>query len=883
MPRSVLPPGFNAAALVAALSTGSVSACDALCRTCDLSVLPPEADAIAHGHHASALALAANGAVAALRGVLLAAEGEGHQRLIKSSLEAIRAVLNSGFIASVGRGDPGAQAVMSVAVGELYPPDGSGCALLLRIVEKNPSREVAFAAFRIARLTHMRLGWTAALAPCTEPAALEALLILGGSFIDPRCASDAALLMGTACLPASCAPRRMSPSCEMLWPLQFIITALACNRSMVASRLGALPLFWPLLHAQFLKADNTLGQQQIAMERLARNDLLARPQLDASVTSAAALLAALVIRHGDAAAQPPKAMAPVILAACCANLTASPNDTNVAELVTALVAARPDIVAEALKFDLKTSLLRQMASISNANAPVAAALRALASPPDTAPLMAALMPMALRPAGVTPASPAAVSSLDTERERRERVAYRTAEATTAAEDDAEAAAAPLPLWRAAQAASTGRGRIALARASTVLRACELRRKRSEMFVAHALTSATTAIQNVIMAPPGARPGAPADPTGFVFTLGLQHILGGPELAVLADLPDMSVDLQNLMIQFIITEAGYAVTKAISCPKDDGDEREAAARLCRRELVLPDAQCGIFASRMELGFMCPSLLRSNGAVQLPEALCREAGQAMVWRFLPREEALRAYAGRTWCGGSGVLAGRATSVYYADQEGQAGKATAQTLPLLVCSLAACFAKLPKKTAQKVLSGMHAGVAGAPRSKIFRPAPEAMAGYSPALAALAAERKAQQTFSPFTSDEDSLDARRRSRMECCGLVGCDKKLGLKQCGACRKIAYCCPEHQKADWKLGHKAQCAAMRDGAPPPPRPTPAAAAQAAAAVATHVAEDEAALAALSVRELRARVEAQGLDGSACIEKADLVRLLQGARIQDAMPQ
>ena len=37
---------------------------------------------------------------------------------------------------------------------------------------------------------------------------------------------------------------------------------------------------------------------------------------------------------------------------------------------------------------------------------------------------------------------------------------------------------------------------------------------------------------------------------------------------------------------------------------------------------------------------------------------------------------------------------------------------------------------------------------------------------------------------------------------------------------------------------------------------------------------------SRRELRARVEAQGVDGSRCIEKDDLVRLLQGARIHSA---
>jgi len=184
--RSVLPPGFNAAALVAALRTGGVSACDALCRTCDISALPVEADDIAHGHHAAAVALAANGAIAALRGVLLAAEAESHQRLIKASLSAIRAVINAGLFANtVGRG--ASQAAMTAAVAELYPRDGSGCALLMRIVEKNPSREVAYAAFRIPRLTLSGTGWTPALAPCTEPAALEALLILGGCFIDPRC------------------------------------------------------------------------------------------------------------------------------------------------------------------------------------------------------------------------------------------------------------------------------------------------------------------------------------------------------------------------------------------------------------------------------------------------------------------------------------------------------------------------------------------------------------------------------------------------------------------------------------------------------------------------------------------------------------------------
>ena len=91
--------------------------------------------------------------------------------------------------------------------------------------------------------------------------------------------------------------------------------------------------------------------------------------------------------------------------------------------------------------------------------------------------------------------------------------------------------------------------------------------------------------------------------------------------------------------------------------------------------------------------------------------------------------------------------------------------------------------------------------------------------------------------------------------------------------------PEHQRQDWKR-HKKECAALRDAPAPPVAPAPAAVAAQVAATVAAGAEDDAALAALSVRELRARVQARGLDGSRCIEKDDLVRLLQGARIRDA---
>lgn len=31
-----------------------------------------------------------------------------------------------------------------------------------------------------------------------------------------------------------------------------------------------------------------------------------------------------------------------------------------------------------------------------------------------------------------------------------------------------------------------------------------------------------------------------------------------------------------------------------------------------------------------------------------------------------------------------------------------------------------------------------------------------------------------------------------------------GSKQCSSCRKVFYCCKEHQKLDWKGSHKAEC-------------------------------------------------------------------------------
>lgn len=88
----MLPPGFDAAGLVAALPAGGVAACDALTRACDLSVLPAEAEPYAFSHHAAAVALASASAVTALRSVLAKAEAEAHHKLVKAAVNALRAV-----------------------------------------------------------------------------------------------------------------------------------------------------------------------------------------------------------------------------------------------------------------------------------------------------------------------------------------------------------------------------------------------------------------------------------------------------------------------------------------------------------------------------------------------------------------------------------------------------------------------------------------------------------------------------------------------------------------------------------------------------------------------------------------------------------------------
>ncbi|KAG2497001.1 hypothetical protein HYH03_005006 [Edaphochlamys debaryana] len=49
-------------------------------------------------------------------------------------------------------------------------------------------------------------------------------------------------------------------------------------------------------------------------------------------------------------------------------------------------------------------------------------------------------------------------------------------------------------------------------------------------------------------------------------------------------------------------------------------------------------------------------------------------------------------------------------------------------------------------------------------------------------------------------------------CGVLaaGAEAELGLKQCGGCRAVRYCCSECQRQHWRGGHKAECGQGRTG-------------------------------------------------------------------------
>jgi multidrug efflux pump subunit AcrA (membrane-fusion protein) len=153
----------------------------------------------------------------------------------------------------------------------------------------------------------------------------------------------------------------------------------------------------------------------------------------------------------------------------------------------------------------------------------------------------------------------------------------------------------------------------------------------------------------------------------------------------------------------------------------------------------------------------------------------------------------------------------------------------------------------------------------------------GFSPAAAACFAEAEARGAEEGRAVLGEDLSARHRARMLLCALPGCESAAAtegaralLRKCGACMRVAYCSPAHQRLDWKR-HKPDCQAVAAQQEQQEGQQQAAAAAGAPAEVVLL-EDEASLAALSVRELRARIAARGLDASGCIEKDDLVRLL-----------
>jgi len=74
------------------------------------------------------------------------------------------------------------------------------------------------------------------------------------------------------------------------------------------------------------------------------------------------------------------------------------------------------------------------------------------------------------------------------------------------------------------------------------------------------------------------------------------------------------------------------------------------------------------------------------------------------------------------------------------------------------------------------------------------------------------------------------------------CGRSFGLKACARCKAVHYCCPAHQKADWKA-HKKVCHQKEPTVDPD-------------------------LDSMSVAQLKATITAAGMGFADCLEKSDL---------------
>jgi hypothetical protein len=633
-------------------------------------------------------------------------------------------VLNSASTAAKLRGLHGADAALLHAFCAAAP-----VGTLLRVVERAPARDVAFSALRAIRVMHDFAGWTPPMEACADHAALNAILMLSAGVLKPH----------VAC----CA--------DTLWPLQILVATLACSaaRTRAARRLAAIPAFWPLALAGLQRADNAAAEGR---------------SLYSSVAHASAALLALTLAHAPEAAPEVATLGAPLLAALCASLAAAPADFGAADAIANLVAAAPGTVCEALKFDLQLATLRALCRTAASSGIVAGAVLALGAPADAAPIVAALLPRELRAhlGDAAPAAAAALNALDAARVKRERRAYIAAEVTSAAEDAAAALAAPLPLWRAAQAAPTGRARIALARANATLRALQLRRTRGETATHNAKATVTNGYIAISMhAPP---PEYATDvPTGdFAFTVGMHHILGAPELVVLSDLGgDVSAAQSMRIAGRLICGAAGALMAAVCAGEED--ERAVGAALCDTAdaLELPDARIGVFTKSDDDG--------DDGDDDDEELL--SLGPGLVWRFVPLGAAVLSYGAQGAGSCFAATCGRVRATYYADVAGIVPP-EAFTLPTLVCSLAACVAAAPAHVARAITDAL-AGSGGAAE------APPVCACCASAACMLLK----------------------------CALPGCGKSrvapAALRKCSACKRVAYCSAEHQRADWAR-HKRDC-------------------------------------------------------------------------------
>jgi len=80
--------------------------------------------------------------------------------------------------------------------------------------------------------------------------------------------------------------------------------------------------------------------------------------------------------------------------------------------------------------------------------------------------------------------------------------------------------------------------------------------------------------------------------------------------------------------------------------------------------------------------------------------------------------------------------------------------------------------------------------------------------------AQRRAELEEDRERADQKRADAAASGLLKSCALASCGAKEAhvshFGKCGSCKTVAYCCRDHQQADWPA-HKAACKAARKAA------------------------------------------------------------------------